>query len=242
FKQCKDIREKTGLRLNNNELNGMMSAFIKTGVPKKRIGLFIVNNVEKLKKLDKKSYESLTQKLRGRALSRFLLVSIIAIQEGKSRRAIDAIKLTLTIESTLTKQEQESKKKLRSMKNHLKREQNELNKYLKENPNNAMDKNIASLHQKIAVSLYSIAGYQKELTLISAKRSLANSYLSIKRINPSSAKSKKVIKSILHAQKSVQLERIAVDKCNVATIPQLELLRSKELKFSMSAHALEIKK
>lgn len=242
FKQCSNVREKTGLRLNNQELNGMMSALIKTGVPKEHVGLFIVNNVEKLKKLDKKSYGTLTKTLRGSALSHFLLISIIAIKEGKTGRAIDAIKLTLTMESTLAKQEQESRQKLKSMRNHLKREQDELNKYLKKNPKNAMDENIASLHQKIAVSQYSIAGYQKELTLVAAKRSLANSYLSIKRINPSSKKSKKVIDDILKVQKSVHLERIAVDDCNAATIPQLELLRSKELKFYMTAHTLEVKK
>lgn len=242
FKQCRNIREKTGLQLDNQDLNGMMSALIKTGVPKENIALFIISNIEKLKNLDKKSYETLTKKLRGRALSRFLLVSIIAVKEGKSKHAIDAIRLTLTIESTLTKQEQESKQKLKSMKNHLKREQEELGTYLQEHPQNAMDNHIAALHQKIAVSQYSISGYQKELTMIAAKRSLANSYLSIKRINPSSKKSKKVIDSILNAQESIQLEQISVDDCNLAIIPQIDLLRSKELEFSMAAHTLEIKK
>lgn len=242
FKKCNNVRQKTGLKLNNVELNGMMSALIKVGTPKKTVDQFIIKNYKKLKKIGGANFDKLLTTLSKASLSRFLLTALIAVNEGKSLRALDGIKMTMQVESTLTQRQLEAGKKLKNMYGYLKTEIKQLKEYRKKHPREVMNKEIARLQKEIAISLYSIAGHKKTLLLIAAQRSLANSFMSMKKMNPSSRNSKKIMDSILNAKSSEQLERLAIDKCNFAKIPQIPLLQAAELKFSMSENELEVKK
>ena len=241
FKKCKDIREKTGLQIGNKGLNTIMSALIKTGVKKETVDIFIVKNVEKLKKLDPKNFEQLTKNLNQNSLVKFLLTSIIAVSEGKTLKAVDAIKMTLQMESTLLNQQKEAVNKLKKIPARIKETTNELREYQKKHPHVTIDKKIALLQRNIAVLVNNATWYRKELVLISAKRSLANSFLSMKRMNPSSTSSKKTMAEILKAKDSEKLERLAVDNCGVAEIPQLQLLRAQELQFGMAQEDVQVK-
>lgn len=241
FKKCENVRQKTGLKINNEELNGIMYALLKTGVDKKNVDEFIIKNTEKLKKLDEKSFNSLTSNLNEKSLSRFLLTAIISVNEGKTADAMGGIKLTLLVESTILDKQKKVSEGLKKVEGYLKQEVADLKKYQKENPNVSIDEKMASLYKEISESIYSIESHKNELVLISAKRSLANSYLGMKDMKPSSKDAQNTINAILNSGDSQALEKLAVDKCGFAKIPQLDLLRASELRVGMAKQEFDVK-
>ena len=241
FKQCENVRQKTGLKISNEELNGMMSVLVKTGVDKKKAGEFIVKNTEKLKKMDEKSFNELTQNLDKKSLSRFLLTAVVSVNEGKTADALGGIKMTMIIESTTLKSQREIMGRVQKVEGYLKQEVADLQKYQEKNPKVAMDEKVAGFQKEIAESIYSLESGKKDIVLNDAKKSLANAYLGMKGAKPSGKDAENTINAILNAKDSQELERLAVDKCGFAKIPQLDILRSAELKVGMAKQEFDVK-
>jgi len=242
YAKCENVKNQTGLKLENSHIRLMMVALVKSGVDQKNVDKFIIQNIQKLRNLDSESFDQMISKMNSAALGEFLLTAIISVSEGKGAKAIEGIKMTLKIEGTLRKRQSEVIMKLKKVEGYLQEEVKELQEYMKKHPNVTIDKKIATLKKDISESIYSRACRKKDLLCISVQRSLANSFLSKKGINPSLKSSKNAIDAILNAQDSEEIRRVAGDQCGIfKSIPQMGMLKAAELEMGVSKEDFIVK-
>jgi hypothetical protein len=250
LKDCEKIRKETGLsKLKNTDLNNVLTGIVKTGIEKEKAAEFLIKNVAKLKKMDKKSFDSLTKSMDSGSLSRFLLTAVIASNEGKSRRAIDGIKLTLRIEAQSQTRQQKLMDKLNKSQKALHDAVAELmsKQVLRNIPwtspeaeNKPISKESSEMDTKIARLSLDSATHKKDIVLEQAKHALANAYLSKKGMNPYSKSAKTIIDRILKAKSSDDIEAIA----NTAGLDdplQLNMLKAAELQVNVSTQEFNVK-
>jgi hypothetical protein len=230
------IRSETGLKqFGNKDITIILNTLVKTGVDEKKVVDYFIKNVKKLRSLNAGDFNNVVKHTKSSELIQFLVASILALGEGKTKRSIDDVRQTLMIESSLAKEKAKSLALRKKYRRILKDNINGLEKYREEHPRVVIDATTIAYEKAATESAYNITLSERDLILIQAKRRLSNLYLA--------KKERKVVtlKTLLKADSYESFRKASV-KCGYSYPPFIAMIQASELKAETFALELDVKK
>ena len=238
LKQGNDIM--TNLQVTDVML--ILASLIKSGVNKEKAADFLVNNLNKLQKLDKEGFDLIMFKYPRAELPKFLLEGVIAVNEGKTINSIDGIKITLQNEAEFLKKKSEIEGKNGQLEQTMKDKEAELMQYREKNPQVMIDGETSRMEKEIAQTKLGMVNCMQEMLLAETKRDLVTACISGNMVNPSSPKMKLLLKDVQNAKKSGDLNNISLKYGLKISFKQLPVLQSIEMQAELALKEYEQKK